>query len=140
MKLTKLAFTVALVFAKSVHAQSCHSSDTYSSHIVTVINSLMAPADSNFRRDELHLPFATTAQISLVTDEAICTRARQALDSLIFATNPEATSPRPIRTLYVFSIASHFGVIDSTDLSGVEWVPLYFFGPTWSFLSVHLPY
>ena len=141
MKILVIASVIAVGLSPSsaVGAQACHAADTYSAHMITVLNSLMTPADSIFRRDQLHLPAATSAQISLVSNDSVCIRARQALDSLAVATNPDAINPDPPTPLYVFAISTHFGIVDPTDSAG-EWIPLYFFGPLWNFLSVHLPF
>jgi hypothetical protein len=139
MKTYFVASLVVMLPLSSGAAQACGTADSYSSHMIGVINSLMAPADSLFRRDELHLPSASGAQISLVTDENVCTHARQALDSLAAATNPDAPNPPPARPVYVFAILTHFGVVDRTQTAG-EWIPLFFYSPLWEFLSVHLPF
>lgn len=90
-------------------------------------------------RSKLHIPAAPASQVALVSDDSTCTRARQALDSLIHVTNPNAASTLPQRALYVIRIGSVTAVNDPNGRAG-EYSPIMFFNPQWSFLGNMLGY
>lgn len=90
-------------------------------------------------RSKLHAPATPAAQVVLVSDDSACARARQALDSLIHATNPNAANPLPQRALYVIKIGSITAVNDPNGRAG-EYSPIVFFNPQWSFLGNMLGY
>jgi hypothetical protein len=85
-------------------------------------------------RARLKLPATDTSQIVLVTNDSICTRARQVVDSLIHADNPSAPNPLPSRAFYVIRIGSVFAVRDPGSHMG-EYSPIDFFDEHWTWLS-----
>lgn len=119
----------------SVPAQKqgiCHTPDSFSDHLLTVVKSLMAPGDTATRR-VLGIPTVQTSQILIVTDSTVCARAGQALDSVATSWNPGAPNP-PAGTipLYVVKIGDSYGILDPTA-PPKEWYFIFFFGPLWDY-------
>jgi hypothetical protein len=59
----------------------------------------------------LHLPGFDASQVTLVTDDSSCARARQAEDSFIH-TNPRAPATIPARQLYAVKVGTYNVVVD----------------------------
>jgi hypothetical protein len=74
-------------------------------------------------------------QITVSTDEPFCTRARQVLDSTVYATNPYTALELPPRTLRVIKIGDHTGLFELGSTAG-EWRPLLLFDPKWRLTDV----
>lgn len=117
-------------------AQSCMSADTLSADILAEVTALTTTSDS-LLRTALQVPATTSSQISLVTDELVCARAWQALDSTVKATNPAALADAPPRRLYVVTVGSFRAVVDPDARVG-EWFPMYFFDAAWTYVNMLL--
>jgi hypothetical protein len=128
-----LCFFVALPTAP-ITAQSCQPADSLSSDMIDELNSLMAPTDTVVR-GSLQLPSVATSQIALVTDQTVCMRAWQAVDSTVRATNPSAPANSAPRPLYVVTVGTYWAVVDPRAHVG-EWFPMYFFDPAWKYLNM----
>jgi hypothetical protein len=94
---------------------------------------------STAARAKFEIPAVDSSQVTLVASDSICTRARQALDSLIHATSPNALNPLPIRSLYVIRIGTVTAVRDPGSLAK-EYSPVDFFDEHWAFLSTMMAY
>jgi hypothetical protein len=82
----------------------CHQPDSASAQIITYLDGIMS--QDSAERHALRLPIATPAQISLVSDTAICARAGAVLDSVRIDSDPNQPSPPPSGApLYVFTIS-----------------------------------
>jgi hypothetical protein len=82
----------------------------------------------------LHVPFLTASEVTLVTDETSCVRARHALDSLVHATNPHAPSELPARALYVVKLGTYNALVDLTTRVEGDYM-LDLFDPSWAYLG-----
>jgi hypothetical protein len=82
----------------------------------------------------LHLPSLAASQVTLVTDEAACTRARQAQDSLVHATNPSSPGVIPMRALYVVKFGTYNALVDPGPRTEGN-VMLGLFDPNWTYLG-----
>lgn len=135
-----LAIGLAAV-GRPILAQSCHASDSQSASMLLDLQQVADTGGTEYTalRSKLHIPAVPATQVALVSDDSACTRARQALDSLIHATNPDAASPLPQRALYVIRIGSVTAVNDPNGRAG-EYSPIVFFNPQWSFLGNMLGY
>jgi len=134
MRLGVISVLMATSFTlvPSAHAQSasCQPADSISSSMVLRIRSLMTP--THILRLKLKLPLVSAASVSEVSNEATCTRVREALDSLIVSTNSEYTpAPRP---LYVVQLGTYFAALDPA-VQPDEWRPLDFFSDLFAYLS-----
>jgi len=112
-------------------AQSrCRPADTNSDHFVRIFNLMMLP-EHTATRTRKSLPLVTSAQITVVTDSTVCSRAGQAMDSLGYArdgvTRPPSTIP-----LYVFQIGASYAVVDLLSPNDNDADLIYFFGPSWN--------
>lgn len=113
----------------------CAPADKVGNHLVGMIQSLMTPADST-TRNRLGLPLVAPSIVALVSDTTVCARARQAMDSLAHATNPQDPEPASSTApLYVVSIGDWFGVYERNV--GIEEPTLiFFFRSLWDYASV----
>jgi hypothetical protein len=80
-------FVTLMLLPNMGYGQSCKASDATSALVAAEVRRIATT--NNAIRDSLHLPLATAAQVVLVSDTAMCTRVRQALDSMIIATTPD---------------------------------------------------
>lgn len=130
-----------LAMGRPIQAQSCHPSDSSSASMLEDLQQMADTGNAEFRafRAKLHIPAVPAVQVALVSDDSMCVRARQALDSLIHATNPNAANPLPVRTLYVIRIGNVTAVNDPNSRAG-EYSPIDFFDLQWSFLGTMLGY
>jgi hypothetical protein len=121
---------------RPIMAQSCHAADSNSASMLHDLQQMADTGNTEYPvvRAKLHIPVVPAAQVVLVSDDSTCTRARQALDSLIHATNPNAANPLPARPLYVIKVGSVTAVNDPNGRAG-EYTPIDFFDPQWSFLG-----
>jgi hypothetical protein len=85
-------------------------------------------------RANLHIPSLLASQVTLVTNEASCVRARQAKDSLVHATNRNAPAELPIRGLYVIKLGDYNAIADPGAKSEGN-IMLGFFDPAWKYLA-----
>lgn len=134
---TVTAFAVCLLaVALPVQGQSCHTSDTESASLLFDLQQMADTGGTEYTvlRAALHVPAVPAAQVVLVSDDSTCARARQALDSLIHATNPNAANPLPVRALYVIKVGSVTAVNDPNSHAG-EYSPIAFFDAQWTFLG-----
>ena len=142
MRATAAALAIGLVaVGRPILGQSCHASDSQSASMLLDLQQVADTGGTEYTtlRSKLHIPAVPAAQVVLVSDDSTCTRARQALDSLIHATNPNAATPLPERALYVIKIGSITAINDPNGRAG-EYSPIVFFNPQWSFLGNMLGY
>lgn len=127
-------FAGFLVMPKLAFGQSCKPQDALSANATAEIRRI-ATTD-NAIRDTLRLPLLTSAQVVLVTDTAVCSRVRLALDSMITSTTPDAINlgPRPI---YAIRVGSFYAAINPGSRAG-EFTPIFFFNDNLSFLRILL--
>jgi hypothetical protein len=121
---------------RTLHAQSCLGPDTASVRIIATIRGIVTGGGPKAAQSRamLHLPKLTASEVTLVTDEASCVRARQALDSLVHATNPNAPSVLPGRALYVVKFGTYNGLVDPTVRTEGDF-SLDLFDPNWAYLG-----
>jgi hypothetical protein len=129
------AFVVLILVPGHGSAQSrCRAADTNSAHFLRVINMMMSPEHSASRTGN-SLPVVTSAQITLVADSTVCSRAGQAMDSLSHArdgvTRPPSTIP-----LFVFQIGTSHAVVDLLSPNDNDADLIYFFGSSWNFTGI----
>lgn len=127
--------------AQPALAQACHASDARGQSMVLGLQRIADTAETSnvLVRSKIHTPAVPATQVALVTDDSVCARARQALDSLIHATNPNAANPLPARPLYVIRVGTVTAINDPSGSAG-EYSPIAFFDPLWAFLGVVLGY
>lgn len=125
---------IMLVSVHTAHAQSCKSADSETASMLADLQHIADTTDASHARlrAKLKMPATNAAQITLVADDSTCARARQALDSLIHATNMSAPNPLPVRPLYVIRVGSVTAVRDPNGKAG-EYSPIFIFDPFWSF-------
>ena len=120
---------------RKLHAQSCLGPDTASVRIIATIRGIVTGGTKAAQsRAMLHLPKLDASEVTLVTDEASCVRARQALDSLVHATNPNAPSVLPVRALYVVKFGTYNALVDPTVRTEGDF-SLDLFDPNWAYLG-----
>jgi hypothetical protein len=126
--------TLALPTRK-LDAQSCLGPDTASVRIIATIRGIVTGGTKAAQsRAMLHLPKLTPSEVTLVTDEASCVRARQAQDSLVHATNPDAPSVLPKRALYVVKFGAFNALVDPTVRTEGDFT-LDLFDSIWAYLG-----
>ena len=94
---------------------ACHAADAVSAEMIRRIRSTMTSTDRRVikSRDMMRLPKVDPSLIVLATDESFCRRARQAVDSVIYAANPRALAQfRPRPPSYVVRIGDYTAVMD----------------------------
>lgn len=135
-----VALAVAAVPSLTM-AQSCKAADSQSASMLIGLRQTADTADTEsvVLRSKLQIHAVPAAQVTLVSDDSTCARARQALDSVIHATNPNALNPLPARALYVMRVGSVTAVRDPAARAG-EYSPIEFFDSRWSSLGTMLGY
>ncbi len=116
---------------------SCHGPDGVTTELLGMVRRILNakdPANQMFNA-KLGLSPVGPEQVTVSTDEPFCTKARQAVDSTIYATNPYAALELPPRTLYVIKIGEHTGVFEPGSTAG-EWRPFLLFDPKWKLTNV----
>lgn len=129
-------FTATALGAKEIRAQNCFASDTSSVRIVARLQRLVTGTSSGTvkSRAMFHLPSFNASDVTLVTDDSSCVRARQAEDSVIHATNPRAPVSIPARPLYVVKVGTYNAVADLAQrVEGNVMLTLY--DPNWAYLG-----
>ena len=129
-RLGLLLANLALDVPDSVAAQTpaCIPADTTSLALVSAINSIMTA--SNVVRVKVQIPIVPASEVSLIADEAVCAKARDALNTYIQATSPGAPNPMPARPLYVVRVGTYFATLDSSvGARRVESVGFFFGQP-----------
>jgi hypothetical protein len=136
MRCFLLVAIAATVFPfRAIHAQSCMSADTSSSRIITTIQRIVTGTSKAAQtRAMLHLPSLSASQVTLVSNDTSCARARQAQDSLVHATNTDAPTVMPFRPLYVIKLGTYNALVDPTARSERDFM-LGFFDPAWVYLG-----
>lgn len=127
------AFLIALtIAATSVQAQTtCHAYDTKGNHFRHVVQ-LMMTSESAALRSTLAIPLVDSSQIVLVSDNRICARAGQALDSLATVWAPTSHGAHPSSgALYVFNVGTSFGVVYVDPRN--KRTPVFFFNVAWAY-------
>lgn len=120
---------------RQLDAQSCLGPDTASVRIIATITAIVTGGTKAAQsRAMLHLPKLTASEVTLVTDEASCVRARQAQDSLVHATNPHAPKILPKRGMYVVKFGTFNALVDPTNRMEGDFV-LDLFDPQWAYLG-----
>jgi hypothetical protein len=121
----------------SVVPPSCHAPDGVTTELLRMVRRILNAKDSADKKfkAKLGLPPVGPEQVTVSTDEAFCTRARQVVDSTVYATNPYAALELPPRTLYVINIGDHTGVFEPGSTAG-EWRPFLLFDPKWKLTDV----
>jgi hypothetical protein len=121
--------------SRKLDGQSCLGPDTASVRIIATIRGLVTGGPKAAQsRAMLHLPKLTASEVTLVTDEASCVRARQAQDSLVHATNPAARRVLPARAMYVVKFGTFNALVDPTNRMEGDSV-LDLFDPNWAYLG-----
>jgi len=122
-------------------SQSCKTADSQSASMLIGLRKLADTTGTEYivLRSKLQTAAVSAAQVTLVSDDSTCARARQALDSLIHANNPNALNPLPPRALYVMRVGSVTAVRDPAGRAG-EYSPILFLDYRWSFLGTMLGY
>ena len=133
-KLFLLAILFGIAMPITQVAGQCKSADTLSADIIDQVIALATTSDSVIRVS-LQVPGTTTSQVALVTDQTICLRAWQAVDSTVKATNPNAPVNSTQRPLYVVTVGSYRAVVDPLAHVG-EWFPMYFFDAAWGYVNM----
>jgi hypothetical protein len=130
-----ISFAALVLPARNLHAQSCMAADTATVPLIATIQGIVTGTTKAAQtRAMLHLPTLTASEVTLVTDEASCVRARQALDSLVHATNPNAPSILPARALYVVKFGTYNALVDPTVRTEGDF-SLDLFDPNWAYLG-----
>lgn len=130
-----ISLAILALPTRSVHAQSCIAADTASVRIIATVQRIVTGTTKAAQtRAMLHLPSLTASEVTLVTDEASCARGRQALDSLVHATNPDAPSVLPARALYVVKFGTYNALVDPTARTEGDY-SLDLFDPNWAYLG-----
>jgi hypothetical protein len=118
-----------------LRAQSCMAADTPSVRIITTIQKVVSGSGGAAQtRTMLRLPRLTPSQVTLVTDEASCVRARQAQDDLVHATNPSSPTVIPARALYVVKLGTYNALVDPGPKTRGNTM-LGLFDPNWIYLG-----
>ena len=126
--------TLALPTRK-LEAQSCLGPDTASVRIIATIRAIVTGTTKAAQsRAMLHLPKLSASEVTLVTDEASCVRAREAQDSLVHATNPNAPRVLPARPMYVVKFGTFNALVDPNNRMQGDSV-LDLFDPNWAYLG-----
>lgn len=121
--------------SRKLDAQSCLGPDTASVRIIATIRGIVTGGPKAAQsRAMLHLPKLAASDVILVTDEASCVRARQAQDSLVHATNPDAPRVLPARAMYVVKFGTYNALVDPTNRMQGDFV-LDLFDPGWTHLG-----
>jgi hypothetical protein len=137
MKNVFLVFGLAIVAlpTRDLSGQSCLPADTASVRIITTIQKVVAGTGGAAQtRAMLHLPSLMAFQVTLVTDEASCVRARQAQDDLVHATNPSSPTVIPARALYVVKLGTYNALVDPGPKTRGNTM-LGLFDPDWAYLA-----
>jgi hypothetical protein len=133
--LLRLALATIALPTRKLDAQSCLGPDTASVRIIATIRGIVTGGTKAAQsRAVLHLPKLMPSEITLVTDEASCVRARQAQDSLVHATNPNSPSVIPARALYVVKLGTYNALVDPGPRTEGD-VMLGWFDPNWTYLG-----
>lgn len=111
---------------------ACMPADVHGRSMVASMRALVDTNDVRYRdlRARWRIPAAAPTQVYLGTDERVCRRARQALDSLIRATNPRAPGLKQFPSVYVVRAGN---VLD-VDTPGTYSVNI-FDATTWKFIG-----
>jgi hypothetical protein len=127
-----MAAGIGILSARVAQAQSCKAPDTLASNVAYELRRIAS--NDNTLRDKLRLPLAKPNQVVLVSDTAICTRVRQALDSMIKSVTPDPINlgPRPI---YTIRVGSHYAAINPGSQAG-EFTPVFIFDSRFTYLSM----
>jgi hypothetical protein len=137
MKITLLLLSLATLAlpTRKLDAQSCLGPDTASVRIIATIRGIVTGGPKAAQsRAMLHLPKLAASEVTLVTDEISCVRARQALDSLVHATNPDAPRVLPARAMYVVKFGTFNALVDPTVRTEGDFT-LDLFDPNWTYLG-----
>lgn len=135
-----LAFFCVAAMPLRLSAQSaCLPSDSRSASLVAGLQNISdtnSVADTVVRR-KLGIPAVPATQIYLVSDTTTCSRARQALDSLVHATNPSAPA-LSFPSIYVFAVGAAIAVDLPANPNAPGRPVMLFDGTTWRFLGAVL--
>jgi hypothetical protein len=116
---------VACVVAHSAAAQAsrkCRPADNHSANMISDITRYLTATDARtiYNRDSImHLPVVTARQVTLVTDERICTKVVQA-----YRTLPNPYTPA---SLYVVKLGSTGYVAHDSDRKVGEFSVIFVF-------------
>ena len=127
-------FVASLVTPNLAFGQSCRALDSLSANAAAEIRRI-ATTD-NAIRDTLHLPLVTPDQVALVTDTAVCSQVRIALDSMIRSNTPDAINLGP-RAIYAIRVGTYYAAINPGSKAG-EYIPIFFFNNSLAFLRILL--
>jgi len=85
------------------HRSACMTADAQSAEMIARMRAVVDTNDVDYRdvRERWGIRGVPRAQVYLVTDERVCRRARQALDSLIRKYNPNAQGLKRFPSVYV---------------------------------------
>lgn len=124
-----LGYTIGHLFTSR---SACMPADAESAGMVAEMRRIVDTTDLDYAsiRKRWKVPAAPTSDVHLVTDERMCRHARQALDSLIHATDPKARGLRRIPSVYVIR-AGHLIDVETPGSSASN----LFDATTWKFLG-----
>lgn len=82
---------------------ACMPADAHSTEMISSVRAIVDTSDVDYRdvRERWKIQGVPRAQVYLVTDERVCRRARQALDSLIHKYSPNAPGLKRFPSVYV---------------------------------------
>ncbi len=131
--LSALSLSLLCVLSSGLKAQNtCHAADDKSAHIIGVLRTIMAPPESAFRA-RFSLPLVAPANITLVSDPAICARAGAAADSMVKVWLPNETVTPVTTPLYVIQVGTSYAVADLNTPPDGEFDSLIIFGLLWEY-------
>lgn len=113
----------------------CRPADDLSANLIQQLSDMLTTGDS--LRMSLTVPVVPASQVTLVTNEATCTRAREVQDSVIASSNSSYLPPYPSRPLYVVSVGTYYASLDTSN-SEAEWRSVYIWDDHWRFLGFFL--
>lgn len=119
--------------AHVVNAQTtCLPASGKSAGLVDYVNHLLTAADSAYvpLRSRFGLSGVTTSQVSLVTDERICSQAASAIDRMAGVRNSG-------RRVYVVQAGTRYLVQDPNGKAG-EWTSVIVYDPHFTYVGVLL--
>lgn len=134
--LAVLLLVVAVLPVNKLRAQSCLPADAQSGLVIATVKRLVTGTSQGTAqsRTMLHLPNLLASQVTIVTNDTLCVRARQAEDSVVHATNSSAPAELPVRGLYVIKLGDYNAVVDPGAKSEGH-IMIGFFDPAWKYLG-----
>jgi hypothetical protein len=133
LKIALLATVAFSAASGTIDAQAitgtCASADTTGTRLIGAFTNILTPhiASDTTVQAGLGLIGVTPAQIAIVTDNSVCTRAATALDAY-------RTVKSTSYTLYVLTVGTSYAVLDR-DAIGPGYVVAWVFDHDWKFVA-----